>query len=507
MAWFLMQSIEHAHLHAWIEPMRNAGRENVPGLGQPTDSLLAFNGAVCELHFELDQWTRRGEVIMREVMAAPSWLGEVVRESSVEISRLRKLVDALATSDYRRASLEALARMVGEFFAALKSCHMAGLPIVILETRHELWTNYVRQLVAHALKRCGLPADELPSVFSTLTTPERPSARVREKLARGKLFKLARADKAFIDLLKIVPEPPEDLFARKCPGTHAALAKHHERFWWIPYMYQGPGWGMDHFLRELTTMLESDADPQELRDRIRQASLERENLEASLSLTADERSILALTRRLMFVKDARKDATYFAFANSEGFWQTVAHRIGRPLRLTRMLLPEEVISGLWRRADVPDEATLVARLDGLCVQYTGGQECLLVGRHSARALSNVISEEERPAGDGNELKGTCAVPGYAVGTVKIVNSPEEGREMHDGQILVSVATDPSLEPVMLRAAAIVTDMGGITCHAAIVSRELGTPCVVGTRFASQMLRDGEMVEVDATKGVIRRISS
>lgn len=79
--------------------------------------------------------------------------------------------------------------------------------------------------------------------------------------------------------------------------------------------------------------------------------------------------------------------------------------------------------------------------------------------------------------------------------------------MEDGQILVSVATDPSLEPAMSRAAGIVTDMGGITCHAAIVSRELGIPCVVGTRFASKVLKDGDLVEVDASFGVVRRVES
>jgi phosphohistidine swiveling domain-containing protein len=507
MAWFLMQSIEHAHLHAWIEPMRNAGCLTVPRLGQPTDSLLAFNGAECELHFDLNQWTKRGEVVMREVMANPGWLREVVHNSAIAVFQLRKIIETLVSRDYEIAKGEALTSMVCDFFTALRTCHLAGLPIVILETRHELWTNYVRELLESAMRRSGMSAEELPSVFSTLSTPDRPSTRVREKLSRGKLYELVRRNKDFASVVK-AGSRPSTVIAREFPKIDAALAKHTERFWWIPYMYQGPGWDKDHFVRELTTMIESDANPQQLRDRIRQSSRERKNLERSLHLSAEEQSILALTRQLMYVKDARKDATYFAFAKSEGFWRTVADRLDRPLNLIRMLLPEEVTTALTIGADVPpNEAALNDRFESSCVEYSSGQERLLVGRSAAQTLSRVISEEENAVGDSEVFKGTCAVPGRAVGIVKIVNSPEEGRDMRDGQILVSVATDPSLEAAMLRAAAIVTDMGGITCHAAIVSRELGTPCVVGTRFASKVLNDGEMVEVDATNGLVRKIPS
>lgn len=69
--------------------------------------------------------------------------------------------------------------------------------------------------------------------------------------------------------------------------------------------------------------------------------------------------------------------------------------------------------------------------------------------------------------------------------------------------MVSIATDPDVVPAMKMAAAIVTEQGGITSHAAIVSRELGVPCVIGTKIATQVLKDGDTVEVDATKGVVK----
>ena len=72
-----------------------------------------------------------------------------------------------------------------------------------------------------------------------------------------------------------------------------------------------------------------------------------------------------------------------------------------------------------------------------------------------------------------------------------------------GDILVSPMTRPELMPAVKRAAAIVTDEGGITCHAAIVSRELGIPCIIGTKNATRILKDGDKVEVDANHGVVK----
>ncbi len=100
------------------------------------------------------------------------------------------------------------------------------------------------------------------------------------------------------------------------------------------------------------------------------------------------------------------------------------------------------------------------------------------------------------------LRGLGASPGLAVGTVRVVRSPDEGGELQPGEILVAPMTTPDWVPLMRRVAAIVTDGGGMTSHAAIVSRELGLPCVVGARQATSTLRDGMLVTVDASEGVV-----
>lgn len=86
-----------------------------------------------------------------------------------------------------------------------------------------------------------------------------------------------------------------------------------------------------------------------------------------------------------------------------------------------------------------------------------------------------------------------------------MNKPEDVAKLVKGDVLVSIATTPDLVTAMRKASAIVTDVGGLTCHAAIVSRELGIPCIVGTKIATKVLRDGGVVEVDATRGIVKRV--
>jgi len=99
-------------------------------------------------------------------------------------------------------------------------------------------------------------------------------------------------------------------------------------------------------------------------------------------------------------------------------------------------------------------------------------------------------------------KGLGASPGMASGTVKIVKDPDELDKVGNGDILVTVMTTPDMVPAMKRANGIITDEGGVTCHAAIVSRELGISCVVGTGDATKILKENEMVTLDGNKGIV-----
>jgi pyruvate,water dikinase len=113
-----------------------------------------------------------------------------------------------------------------------------------------------------------------------------------------------------------------------------------------------------------------------------------------------------------------------------------------------------------------------------------------------------LNRAGKPAAEQHQvlLQGLPAVPGAASGVVRVLMDVKDGARMQDGEVLVAQMTNPDWLPTMRRAAALVTDTGGMTCHAAIVARELGVPCIVGARTATKDLKDGTVVTVDGTHG-------
>lgn len=102
-----------------------------------------------------------------------------------------------------------------------------------------------------------------------------------------------------------------------------------------------------------------------------------------------------------------------------------------------------------------------------------------------------------------EIKGQIAYKGIVRGVARLILSSKDKKEFNEGDVLVTINSNPSLMSFIQKSGAMVTDEGGVTCHAAIVSRELKIPCIIGTKIATQVLKDGDLVEVDASAGVVK----
>ncbi len=164
-----------------------------------------------------------------------------------------------------------------------------------------------------------------------------------------------------------------------------------------------------------------------------------------------------------------------------------------------------------RRVLSDEEVADVARL-GLAAEAHYGSpqdtEWAMAGGHTYLVQSRPVTAVGGGGGAPGPAEGTLLVQGLAAsagrasGVVRILQSPDQGDRLQPGEVLVAPMTSPDWVPTMRRAAAIVTDGGGMTCHAAIVSRELGVPAVVGARTATTVLRDGELVTVDGAQGTV-----
>ena len=156
--------------------------------------------------------------------------------------------------------------------------------------------------------------------------------------------------------------------------------------------------------------------------------------------------------------------------------------------------------------NLPSKKVLGLRKKGFIFSKKG---IILVGS-SPQALKKAFallgyeydSESNR---DAVELKGQIACNGVATGKVRIIMRKQDIQNFIAGEILVASMTTPEYLPAMKKSLAVITDEGGITCHAAIVAREMKKPCIIGTKISTKILHDGDLVEVDADNGVIKII--
>ena len=173
------------------------------------------------------------------------------------------------------------------------------------------------------------------------------------------------------------------------------------------------------------------------------------------------------------------------------------------------LSPAEASARVLSPAAVADVARLAHSIEAHYGEPQDLEWCLDAAGElhvvQTRPITTLGSELPPPAATAEGrvlLRGLGASPGVAGGATRLLGDPSEGRALLDGEVLVAPMTNPDWLPTMRRASGVVTDGGGITCHAAIVSRELGIPCVVGARTATSTLRTGQTVTVDGGAGLV-----
>ena len=172
------------------------------------------------------------------------------------------------------------------------------------------------------------------------------------------------------------------------------------------------------------------------------------------------------------------------------------------------LTSQEMEAYITKGAVLPPSHELTQRKELLYIRQFPIQQFEIKTNQEARVVieKNELLIDKVPESNVSEVKGQSAYPGVVKGSVRIVLSLADSKNIKEGEVLVSTMTDPSYLPAMKRAIAFITDEGGILSHAAIVARELKKPCVIGTKIATKILKDGDLVEVDANTGRVRIIN-
>lgn len=312
-----------------------------------------------------------------------------------------------------------------------------------------------------------------------------------------------KEERAFYALVEAVKIKESDVDER--------IRAHVKEFAWIGS--RGGWWELawtEKDVRErIEQFIEQKKDPQEELRQLNLSRLERQEsgvqlykqLDIQVGSELDE--WIQLAKEFAYIRTWRTDVVYRALHRAQFLFAELAQRIGVDVFDLCYVTSDEVQQSLETERP-PCSFEEIARrrvffgslfLEGV-LDIVSGEE----GRAFIQSLIELPSFEQT-----NEVKGSIAFQGHATGKVKIVLTGHDLKHVERGDVLVAVMTFPNFIAAMEKACAFVTDEGGILCHAAIVSREMRKPCVIATKKATKVFKDGDMVEVDADKGIVRKV--
>ena len=193
------------------------------------------------------------------------------------------------------------------------------------------------------------------------------------------------------------------------------------------------------------------------------------------------------------------------FRDIENFMENIGEAIAQKSHYKR----EQVIStttdellNYFNQNKLPNKKSLVSRYKKSAILFERGKYQVYAGSQTKK-IDNILLTQK----NSEIIKGSIAYKGIATGRIRLVIDPKkDGPSFKNGEILVTGMTRPEFLPIMKKALAFITDAGGILSHAAIVARELKKPCIIGTHMATRLLKNGDLVEVDANRGIITKLS-
>ncbi|PJA47283.1 hypothetical protein CO172_02315 [Candidatus Uhrbacteria bacterium CG_4_9_14_3_um_filter_36_7] len=293
------------------------------------------------------------------------------------------------------------------------------------------------------------------------------------------------------------------------PDIIDLLTIHKQAFFWTKNNYRkAQVLSLDHFKEEIAAWLRTGVDLKEMLKKIEGTSVAnqeaKEQLFASYPLRPILLRLLKISEDFTRWQDERKRATYFSIHLGTMLMSEMAKRRGVDPELTKQMLLEEV--GSWFIDNTLGIDELRERQNRCVAFWKEGETRVYTGSEEFDGIHSILLGENKED-DAQDLRGLVACLGRARGTARIVKSVEEISKVQDGDILVAVMTRPDYVVAMKKAAAIVTDEGGITSHAAIVSRELGVPCIIATKKATKIFKDGDFLEVNAHHNWVRKITT
>lgn len=386
-------------------------------------------------------------------------------------TELRKYAESIATKECSTLDNKELASLFEEYISRFYNM-MPFLDVMV----------FVQEFLEAKLRTemKGIEQDtlKLNLVLADILTPHKETVVEKE---RDCLLEIARS----------IENPAEFEKGNIGSNTLEKIRTHREKYCWMGiFFFLNTPHDEKYYIERIKELLHAD----EKKPKTKTHSLE------SLNLNPGTKQLVLLLRKYATLGIERIAEINRSIYFTRNLFNVISSKLGITYNQL-VFMNEQEIRSLLSAGKNADRELISARQKDYGLSLIHGK----LENLSEIELEQIKQEDFVSGfGDVSVLKGMVACRGKAAGTAKVVMHSGMLEKVQKGDILVAPETTVDYELAMGKAKAIVTEKGGITCHAAIISRELGIPCIVGTAIATKVFKDGDFLEVDAEKGVVRR---
>lgn len=448
-------------------------------------SILDFHGTKIDWYGDLDNFCRLADIIIKKITKDNKFSDKLLKDHRKVGGKLLKEAERIIKADLNKYNAAKLIKDINNLYQLAVELCGYGVIAVIPDLRHFKFSTLLKKIIEDKVrvKKISYTINEC---FSDLITPTQETIDSREK----------------VEFLKLV-----STLEKSELKNNQDLYKHYRKYLWLNFGYIGPANTFGYYLntaKELIDQGEIKKKLAELKSETKSLVLKQQKIEQELGFNQTEKALFKAARDFMFAKQYRQELRYKMWYAADKLLGKLAKDITTDKMSLQFCTLEEIIGLAKGKIKIEDLPIVDRRRHCACVFDKKGKYKILVRNERREFVAKHVEKEEMTT-DVITVHGTVAYVGVVRGRVKVVNEAGEMSKVEVGDILVTIQTVPELMPAMKKAAAFITDQGGLTCHAAIIAREMKKPCIVGTKFGTKVFKDGELVEVNANRGDVTKL--
>jgi len=441
--------------------------------------LITFKKGYGSWFFGSKDLERLGKKSLELISQNNQFLVDLHKKFITLVNDFTKNTVKLTNEDYKRMSNKKLISLFNEYCNDYQRISAFGeiVPFCLEPILTDNLNKYLDK------KFVGISNEEKSEVFATLSAFTKISFVAREELD---LYRIGLKSKS---------------------QQKKLLLQHYKKYLWVPFDYVGPAWDKNYFegrLVEINRLSKTEIKNKVKELRNQPIVLKEKQKKIIKKYNFPEREILEFTflQQCSWLYDQKKEYLTQAHYHLSFLLKEVARRLKVEFLLIYYALPGEITDSLQGKRIINNKLLSKRKESSFMIAENGQTRYL--NRDEVKKWIPHMETNKAEVGE-TKIAGLAVSPGKIKAKVSKILLPRHIGNMRKGDVLVTTMTSVNFVPVMRLASAIVTDLGGITSHAAIVSRELGIPCIVGTKNATKIFEDGDLIEVDAQNGKAKLI--